>query len=153
MAANQLTTNVSLKRAPYSAKIAIIPSAAYTVANTPVISVTMKGCEWYDSFNVLLQFDAQGTAGNSIDVFFQGLAPDGTTWFDIAHMAQKIATGDFMFTYRPAGAWEFPVQDAAVDAGVVNTVNLPSMLRVKVSMGGSTTSTYALDMEFFRRGA
>lgn len=153
MPATQLTTAVSLKRAPSSAKVALIPSAAYTAANTPVISVTLKGCEWYDSFNALLQLDTLGGALNTVDVYFQGLAPDGATWFDMASMTQKVATGDYMFTYRPAGAWEFTVQDAAIGAGAVNTVNLPSQMRVKVAMGGTVTITFALDMEFFRRGA
>ena len=151
MAATQLTTAVSLKRSPQYAKVALIPSAAYTAANTPVISVTLKGCEWYDSFNALLQVDTLGGASNTVDVYFQGLAPDGATWFDIAHMTQKIATGDVMYTYRSAGAWEFPVTDATLDAGVINTVNLPSQMRVKVAMGGTSTITYALDLEFFRR--
>ena len=153
MAENQLTTDVSLKRSPYSSKVTLIPSAAYTATDTPVVSQTIKGAEFYDAFNALLVITTLGGANNTVDVYFQGRAPNGTSWFDFAHMTQKSATGSHMYTYRPAGAWEFLVQDAALDAGVINSVNMPSEIRVKVAMGGTVSITYSLFLEFFRRGA
>lgn len=153
---SQLTTNVTLKRTPYFSRVpSLIPSAAYTVASTPVISQTLKGTDWYDSFTAMLTITSFDGAGNTIDVYFQGLAPDGFTWFDIANMpsAQMTTAGNYIYTYRPVGAWMFAITDAAIGAGGVNTVNVPTQFRVKIALVGTVTVTFALHVEFYRRSA
>ncbi len=149
---SQLTTAVSLKRAPYSSKALLIPSSAYTVASTPVISSTLRGTEYYDSFNALLQLTALSGA-TTVDVYFQGLAPDGLTWFDIAALVTKTATGSTMFTWKGVGGWEFRLTDGTLGPGAVNTCNMPSQFRIKVVLGVGTSATFQIDVEFFRRGA
>ena len=150
---SQLTTAVSLKRHPTYGRVAIIPTAAYTVASTPVISSTLKGSDWFDTFNLLLTVTTLSGSSNTVDLYIQGLAADGTTWYDVGKMTQKTAAGTYFYSYRPAGVWEFTVTDASASEGQTNTINMPSQMRIKVALGGTSTITFQVDMEFFKRGA
>ena len=150
---SQLTTAVSLKRHPTYGRVAIIPTAAYAVSSTPVISVTMKGSDWFDAFNLLLTVTTLSGSSNTVDVYIQGLAPDGSTWYDVGKMTQKTAVGTYFYSFRPAGAWDFTVTTGTATEGQTNTVNMPPQMRIYVTIGGTSTITFQVDMEFFKRGA
>lgn len=145
-------TSGTLKLAPYSSHITPIPgSTNYDVTSTPLISATILGADFFDTFNAMVNITTMPGTVTSADVYIQGLAPDGTTWYDLYHFTQFVATGNKVYSFRPAGCWEFTVQDAALAAQSTNTVNLPRQMRIKIVFAGTGNIQMAVDMEFFRR--
>ena len=89
----------------------------------------------------------------SLDLYFQALAPDGTTWFDFYHFTQFTSVTSKYYSFRPAGSWEFTPQTAGLGAQLTNTINLPGKMRAQIVFvnAGAGNAQFALDMEFFRR--
>jgi hypothetical protein len=153
MATNQLTSG-TLKLSPYSYKLTAIPgSTNYDITATPLLSSTFLGADFYDTFNAFVDVTTFPANLTTLDVYIQMLSENATDWADIYHFTQWTATGNKVYSFRPAGTAEFTTQDGALGAGATNTINLPQKLRVKCVMtnGGAGNMQLAVYLTFFRR--
>lgn len=142
----------TLKLAPNSSKITVIPSAAYTLAaDTPIQSTVIKGTDRYDQFHGLIDITAV-VGACLLDVYIQGLAADGVSWFDMMHVTQlaPVAAQQQIFSYRAVGVQDAALTNATMGVGSTS-FTIPSQMRVWCVLSGGTSMTFSIAMEFIRK--
>jgi len=79
----------------------------------------------------------------TLDMYLQG-SYDGQTWIDLASSAQWTTTNNAqIFGFTAQGAIHsaaFTTTDATLAASTTRTVVIPSLLRLKWKLGGTTPS-------------
>ncbi len=127
----------------------IVPAAAYTSSDTagPYPVDFWSSCE--------IQV-AVTTCSGTLDVYFQKLLPDNTTYDDIAHFAQWTTavfttTGSYVLSFVNGGNTLNQQKDAGLAANTVNTVHWGNAHRLKfVIAGTSATSTFGVFASYKR---
>lgn len=121
------------------------PAAAGTATVGPVSRM--------DKFETLaIVATLQGATGGTLDVYIQGTADAGQTWFDIVHFTQLAAAAPastkVVQLSRTAGAAAITTSgDAQLAAGTVLNGEWGDQLRTKFVAGAGTTAGAAQTIE------
>ncbi len=143
----------TLRMSSGSSRVTAIPSAVYTVASsTPIQSTAIKGTDRYERYHGLIDVTAVSGA-TTLDVYIQGLAADGLSWFDMQHITQLAPTGAMqqIFSYTPVGVQDALLTAASMPVGSTS-FTIPSQMRVWCVLATGTSMTFSITMEFIRRG-
>lgn len=135
MAAVTLSFNPGSSIVRNAGSVNYISSTGVLAAN--ITGETISGCDKFSGVNILFTIASVVGTSPTFDIYLQQLAPDGTTWYDIAAGPQVSTASSIIVSAISGGPSYFVVTNGTLAASSSNLVEFGGFQRVKVVKGGT----------------
>lgn len=121
----------------HATNFTLLPSTTQTASGTASGYLPVQGFT-----QALLQLSVSAASGTSpkLDLYLQTRLPDATTYTDLAHFTQATGTGNWYVSMITGANSAAAVQDAALAAGTVASIDFQGFWRLKWVIAGTTPS-------------
>lgn len=134
---------------PYNPGSCMVADLISGTKTSDVTSDALSGCDKYSALILHAKFASVGGTSATFNIYLQQLAADGSTWYDIASMAQITANGSYMLAMVSSGSSNFTATTGTLTAGTILSVPFGGNMRVFVDTAGTNpTAAITVGIEF-----
>lgn len=134
---------------PYNPGSCLVQNIVTGTKTADVTSDAITGCDKYSALVLQAKFASTGGTSPTFNIYLQQLAPDGSTWYDIASMTQITANGNYILAVVSAGSSNFTATTGTLTAGTILSVPFGGNMRVFIDVGGTNpTAAITVGIEF-----